>query len=565
MDNGRREREGFDQNGTVRVIQVAPSSTPTRRAQRASSVFQDIEGAAAREAKRKPCDGERDTNGSPAGTGQIAARNPFQIDRETDMPQGQSKRPRLADDTDAQSPSPAGISKTTKSIPVFYNDMSAPSFAYPRGHRRHLSTTSTGSSPEKGLGLGITASPFKLIAPKPNVTSNGSPGPSDMPPPPTAPRRRSLRGRTNSPPPQSFLQDDTPLGAEKPQVRKPGSVRGKASSQKFSPTRSSQKIPGSGKESHRTTPSTGGNGVSKKKHSNDEYEERDRKEFQDVKALLKGSKTNPECLPILKEMSDFHEEILRLKADSTFKSGDRYIRLKNVRRNLTRRRVKLELFRRKGELSKEFEVHSTSSEDESTERKTDEGSDEESLADLFIQAPKRPRVEQRDLPADSAVARRISSLRGPSKSAGIGDNRPMHDGETPDGNSLQAVVTDTGSEQVSLPVRTSAAPYFRSPGLALDGPQSQYRIADVSDDPTTDSEGDDIPFEPTGIPFEPSSAMHNSNVAQEPSPISRPVEAELAEDASGHGVDTTARYVWTRDPFARGLRLMIKVESSNRR
>lgn len=536
MDNGRREREGFDQNGTVRVIQAAPSSTPTRRAQRASSIFQDIEGVAARVAKRKRCDGERDTNGSTAETGPAAARNPFQIDREMDMSQSQSKGPRLAEDTDSQSPSPAGVSKTTKSIPVFYNDMSAPSFAHPRGHRRHLGTTSTGSSPEKGLGLGITASPIRPIALNPNVTSNGSPTPGVMPH-----RRRSLRGRPNSPPPLSFLQDDNPLDAEKPKVRKPGSVRGKTSSQKSPQTRSSQKLPGSGKESYRTTPSTGGGHVSKKKHSNDEYKQRDRKEFQEVKYLLKGSKTNPECLPILKEMSDFHKEILRLKANSTLMSGDRYVRLKNVRRNLARRRVKLESFRHKGELSKELEVHSISSEDESTKRKADEESDEESLGDLFIQTPKRSRVEQRDLPADFAVARRISSLRGHSKGAGIGDSRPMRDSETPNVDSLQVVIKDTGSEQVSLPVRTPAVPRFRSPGLHLDSAPSKYGIADESDDLGTDSDGGDIPFEPTGIPFEPSSVIHNSNVAQKPSPISRPVEAELAEDASGHGVDTTAR------------------------
>lgn len=238
-------------------------------------------------------------------------------------------------------------------------------------------------------------------------------------------------------------------------------------------------------------------------------------------------------------MCKLHEEKLELHAGSYPNSQERRRLIGMKRRILLRRRKDLNKLKSDGKLYKETEAQITSSEDEDTGKGADEESNESSEEDIPTKAPKRSWIEQRDLSADLAAARRILSLRGHSKRVESGDRLHKGNSRESDGRGIQVVIEDTGSEQISLPVRNPAAQNSQLSGVLCGGATSD----DETEDKMTDSDGGDIEFDTPGIKVEPSSPMYDSNAVQKASlPIARTAEAELAEEANGADrVDATAR------------------------
>ncbi|KAJ5390979.1 uncharacterized protein N7496_002047 [Penicillium cataractarum] len=501
VDNGRHAREGFDQHGTVRVIptplSLAPSPTP--RFQREGSVFQDVEGEAAREAKRKLLDAAISANDSLIGERETSIRTPSR-DKEPDLRERQSKRPRLTEQNDAPSPSPAGSQRETTSGPLFYNDRRAPSFALPRGHRSHPPSNSK-SSPEKGLGLGVTASPVK-------AKTAHTKGPSSMPPPPLP--RYSLRGASNSSPLESSSQDDSPLENRKSK-RLFNSVPREISRDKERRTRANVKASGSSKKSHRASSMSGPTGVSiLNKPPN--WAKRDKEELEEIRKLRGGSNTNPECFELLRKMEELHEARLKLKSGSHTDAQERKRLLDNTRRALGHRRGLLQKLKATGELYNDNDVQTTTSENFANEGHNRD-SDESSEAELPQRRSKRHKAKRQDLSSDTVATRRISSLRAHTQS---------RRDRLSDVQDVQVVIDDLGSARVS-------------PNKSLDANDVQSNVADPEDDGMedcsalrehkdedddimTDSDGGDIEFEEEGLEVEQTSPIHNPSFSQGPSP-----------------------------------------------
>lgn len=539
VDSGRREREGFDQHGIVRVIPVPSSSTstPTLRHQRAASVFQDVEGAA-KEAKRKFSASGISANDSLARPG---ATTPPQNKEQTDPQHHQSKRPKLTAETDPQSPSPRERFHTTSSSPVYYNGGRVPSFALPRGHRRHLTNTSPGS-PEIGLGLGITASPARDKIARDKLTADGIQKPSSMPPPPLP--RHSLRGPTNSSPLEGSSQDDSPLGTRKPAERPHSSVPRETSrnNDKRPRTRAALKASGSGTRSHHARASSDPNATPKPKLTPDYYLEKDRTELKEVRKLLKDRKTNPECLPILRDMSDLHKEMIDLKTRLGLTATERKRLINIARKRLGRRRNRLEKFKNNGQLCDESDAHTITSDGGNAGDGPDEGAHESSDEDLLKKNLKRPRIEKRDLSADFVAARRISSLRAYPTGVKIGDSPQSPKEKEPDGQGFQVLIGDTGAEQASPSARASSARASRSNsvlpgGVATEGNENE------AEENMTESEGEDIQFEAEAPQVEHSSPIRKSTGSKRASPRNAPpLGAEPGVEENGFkGVYSTAK------------------------
>lgn len=532
MDNGRCEREGFDQRGTVRVIQIPVSSTPSlsHRYQREGSVFQDVEGAA-REAKRKFLDAAISANDSLVGARETTIRTPSREEEQPDPRERQSKRLRPSERTDPSSPSPAGIPRETVSSPLFYHNRRVPSFAQPHGHRGHLPNHSN-SSPKKGLGLGITASPLRATTSNSQVIADGMPGPSSMPPPPRP--RYSLRPPTYSSPLESSSQNNSPLGNMKQAESNASSAPWGATRYSGPRTRASLKTPGSGQRSHHPRSLSVSTGALIA-HITPDYVERDRRELEEARMLLRSSGTNPECFPLLDEICHLHEEKLEIKANSYTDAHERVRLLGMNRRKLGRRREKLEKLKGSGELYKESDADTNTGEgptNEGVHRDRDESSEEESLKGRT----KRRRIERWDLSAESGIAQRISSLRAHTQ---------RRKDRLSDVQGVQVVIKDLASNTTSL---------NKSPGASdsqLNGARSgdaepEERPAldenqdDDDDDSPTDSDGGDVEFEDEGLEASQNSPFRNHTASQGASPRRTPTLGDgPAEETNGaNGVDS---------------------------
>lgn len=473
VDTGRHAREGFDQHGTVRVIPAPLSSTasPTHRFQREGSAFQDIEGFAAREAqeaKRKFLDTTTGANDSLIGEGETTIRTPSR-DKEPDPRERQSKRPRLTEQNDAPSPSPAGSQRETASGPLFYNDRPAPSYALPRGHRSHPPSNSK-SSPEKGLGLGVTASPIK-------AKTAHTKGPSSMPPPPLP--RYSLRKAAKSSPLESSSQDDSPLENRKSK-RLFNSDPREISYTKGPRTRAAS---GSGKRSHRVTPSRALGGATPQ-----ETIELERKELEGVRKLLRGPNTNSQSYKLLREMVKLHEARIQLRNGSYTDADEQKRLLDNNRRALSYRRGLLDRLKESGDLYSKSDVHTTTNENFANEGHNGD-SDESSEEELPKKRRKSRRIQRRDLSGDNIVTQRISSLRAHTQSR---RDRLL------DVQGVQVVIDNLGSARIS-PNKSLAA---NEPQLNEAHPEdvemedhSALEELQDEDDDMTDSDGGDVEFD----------------------------------------------------------------------
>lgn len=536
VDSGRREREGFDQHGIVRVIPVPSSSTPTPtlRHQRAASVFQDVEGAA-REAKRKRDSGISVNDSLP----RPGVTTPSHNKEQTDPQHHQSKRPRLIE-ADSQSPSPAGRVQKTTSSPVYYDGRRVPSFALPRGHRRHLTNTSSGS-PEIGLGLGITASPNRDKIARDKVTGYGIQKQNSMPPPPP---RYPLRGPTNFSPLEGSSQDSSPLGTRNPAERPYNSFPRETSRNNDERPRTraakkaAQKGSGSGKSSHHARDSSDPKATPKPKLTPDYYLEKDRTEAEEVNKLLKDRKTNRECLPILRDMSDLHIEMIDLKARSGLTATERKRLINLARKRLGRRRNRLEKFKNNRQLCDESDTHTMASEGGNADDGPDEGADESSDEDLPKKNPKRPRMEKRDLLGDFAATCRISSLR--AKSGGCLQNLA---GKGPNGHRIQVVIGDNETEQSSPLARASSARASQSNGaLSEDAATARNENENENENNMTDSDGEDIQFEAEVPKVQHSSPMRIPTAFQRASPQNAPPPgADDGEEDGVNGAYSTAK------------------------
>lgn len=546
MDNGRREREGFDQLGTVRVIQVPSSSTPSpaHRYQRAPSVCQDIEGAA-REAKRKYLDSAVSANGSLTRSRDTATETRAQNKEQAGLQERPTKRPRLTEEAEPVSPTPAGSPHTTTSSPVFYNDGRVPSYAHPRGHRRHLGNNSTGS-PLVGLGLGITASPAKarISTLNADVTAERSPdpavgpGPRSMPPPPRP--RYSLRGPTTSSPLESGSEEDSPLAGKKVARRPFHSVPRETSRSKGPRTRAAKKTEGSGKKSERVAPSSDPVGTLKLTRSQLDLLEKDKRELQEVNDLLKQSRINPECRTIIQRMRHDLEERIKVRVAPSSHGEQRMLVFQRIRKKLRTCRNSLERFRRNGQLYEESDAHDTTSEDNGMDENPGEGSDDESEEDMPRNRPRRSGIERRDLSTDFVVTGRVSSLRSHSKRAELENLQPSQKDKEPHGHDIQIVVEDTRIAQTSPQTSSSVAHDFLNGDRPEDGAAS---VEDENEDETTDSDGSDIEYESKGPKVEQSSPIRIPIVSQGASPrIAPPPRAENGENENGNDVI---------DPFAK--------------
>lgn len=518
MDSGRREREGFDQHGIVRVIPVPSSSasTPTPRHQRAASVFQDIEGAA-REAKRKFIDTGINTNDSSP---RPAATTPSQSKEQTDPQHHQSKRPRLTAETDPQSPSPPERFHSTTSSPVYYNGKRVPSFAHPRGHRRHLTNTSPGS-PEIGLGLGITASPMREKIARNKLNADEIRKPSSIPPPPP---RYSLRGSTNSSPPEGSSLDDSPLGNRKPAKRPCNSVPRETSrnDDKCPRTRAALKASGSGTGSHQAVPSSARVTVPKLSSAQQDLLEKDKKELQEFTNLLEDTKINPECLPFLQKISSVLQARIKSRAAFSPTGAEREQIFHTYRKQLRNYRESIERFKKKGEFYTETDGHADTSEDEDASDGPGGDRDEGSEKDMSTKNPKRPGIEMRDLSADFAAARRISSLRARSTALKTRGSPQSQRDKEPDGPGIQVLIGDNGTEQASPSPRASSARASQSNG-AVPEDAAIKEIENEHEDDTTESEGEDIQFEAEVPKVEHCTPIRNPTTIQRASSRNAPL------------------------------------------
>jgi hypothetical protein len=242
--------------------------------------------------------------------------------------------------------------------------------------------------------------------------------------------------------------------------------------------------------------------------------ERDRKELEEARILLRGSRTNPECFQLLREMCDLHEAKLRLKAGSYNDAHERTRLLRLNRRALCRRREKLEKLKRSGELYEESDTNTNTGEDPANEglpRDREESSEEESLKGR----PKRRRIERRDLSAESYVAQRISSLRAHTQ---------RRKDRLSDIQGIQVVIQDLGSNKTSRnksPGASDSQLNGAPPGNAepeerpaLDENQDE----DEDDDSPTDSDGGDVEFEDDDLEAPQRFPFRNNPASQEASP-----------------------------------------------
>ncbi|KAJ5493498.1 hypothetical protein N7539_002244 [Penicillium diatomitis] len=207
LDRGRAALEGFDQRGTVTVIPEATvPSVILCRCQGATAPLVEVVEGTSRPAKRKLieeiCESTTPTD-AMEGITKIDQAQPR-------TPEQGAKRRRLSGSTGGDSSSKSCETQvfSTKTItPCCYGAMRVPSFACPSGHRRNTSTVSGGSS-TRGLGLGITASPGYRRQLQSLRPSTGEGLGSQFLPPPPRPRFSSpFRFREGMP---SQPPDDAP-------------------------------------------------------------------------------------------------------------------------------------------------------------------------------------------------------------------------------------------------------------------------------------------------------------------------------------------------------------------
>jgi hypothetical protein len=197
--------------------------------------------------------------------------------------------------------------------------------------------------------------------------------------------------------------------------------------------------------------------------------------------------------------------------------------------------------KRKGEFYKETDAHTSTTEEEDTDGEAGESDNKGSDEDTPKKNPKRSRIEK-DLSADFAGARRVSSLRVNSTGAKSRGRLQSVADKEPDGHGIQVVIGDNGTEQASPSVRASSARASQENGT-LPGDAVVEEHEDENEDNMTDSDGEDIQFEAEVPKALHSSLMRNSTASQRAPPQKAPRSwAEPGRNTNGvNGIDSTTK------------------------
>ncbi|KAI2793403.1 hypothetical protein POX_b03458 [Penicillium oxalicum] len=329
VDKGRAFREGFDQRGTATVVPVTNSSSSNSQLEQAVSAVPNAEESghnAERKRVEEACDSTssraRDQNPiiGPGEKGRLQPATPAQI----------AKRPRLA--LGAHVPADNSVEKGPWSLndpsPVFYTNNRVPAFACPSGHRRNTSSTSR-SSYEKGLGLGITASPAYRKRPQTQNVTCEDPQPRPMP---LAP---SFCDTRKSMPMQPFEQD-SPLGHKKPVERPFNSAPSTIAGLRIHEDRPARKEMPIDRQPNSEELAVV---IPMQTFSNDWLKP------SEVKKLLREPNLSPEARAKLEEMLQLDRDRMDLHDDQRLNSTQRRRELNKVAKRLARRREKFRKMR----------------------------------------------------------------------------------------------------------------------------------------------------------------------------------------------------------------------------
>jgi hypothetical protein len=258
--------------------------------------------------------------------------------------------------------------------------------------------------------------------------------------------------------------------------------------------------------------------------------------------LLRDPKTNPECLIVLREISDLHNEITTLKAGSGGRERRRLLGM--ARKRLSRRRKALEKFKSNEQLYDDGDARTITSQEGNAGNGPNEGPDENSDEDLLKKKKnhKRPGIEKRELSADFVAARRISFLRAYSSSVKTGDSPQSQRNKEPDGHGIQVLIGDNGIEQASPSTRASSTRASQS-NDALPEDAAIKENENENENDTTDSEGEDIQSEAEIPTIKHSSPIRKSTASQRTSPRKAPPPgADPGEEGNGvNGIYSTAK------------------------
>ncbi|KAJ5151450.1 uncharacterized protein N7482_010702 [Penicillium canariense] len=312
IDHGKFEREGYDQYGTVRVVQKPPTTPLASSPQRFPSVVQDWDGAAQDARRRSLLAKSAIGKVSPILEGDEMEDEPDNIPLESveedhvTIRQTPSVTHHASEELGEVSP------RVTECPAAFFEQESqpqkrkySPQQTEP-SKRLRIEPEIQDPSPNARLSLNMTATPIQNLANHNIIPTDLASSPASMPPPPLPHAAFTALQKTPVP----------------------------------------QHTPSSFRSDHATPPSS--QPTSSQGERFHLYVKRDQQEIHNLEALLRDPTTNPEVCPLLQEMREIHAKIQNLEQGVRTNQTPRSI--KNLRKTLSRRRNRVETHRSKGTL-----------------------------------------------------------------------------------------------------------------------------------------------------------------------------------------------------------------------